>query len=394
MKLTADKKNINKLLAVISNGASQVIPGVLNLAVSVLVVRLFSAAWWGEIIELQLVYYIVGSVVSWGNKEYFLREFSKGPARINELFGKGFSTRALYLLLPCCIVLFFLYKPFIFFNLFIWVSSRFIVQSYESVSTYEKKFMPLVAAEVAAFLVMILAFILWPETLTYNNLVLVFSLGYLVKVPVVFFSFRNYSLFGKTDVKLLKEASLFFVLAFTGFVSTKIDLAIVDMLMPKEDLGFYQVITNFFILIRTVSSFILYPFVKNIYRFSVAAIEKSARHLLMAGLGICIAGLAAQFVFIKIFYLFEVPLLWYLYGFVYTLPGFWFSPFVFYFFGEHKQHLVIYGNVLCMIANAALCFALIPAYGISGALIAIAAPQIMLMLYFRYWFRRVSAGVS
>jgi O-antigen/teichoic acid export membrane protein len=340
------------------------------------------------------VYYIAGSVVSWGNKEYLLREFSKSPAHIDALFRKGFSTRALYLLLPCCVLLLFLYDPFISLNLVLWVLSRFIIQSYESVSTYEKKFSPFVLSEIFAFLVMAAAFFLWPGPLTYRDLVLVLSLGYLARIPMVALSFSRYPLFAATDRKQLKQSWLFFVLAFTGFVSTKIDLAIVDILMPKSELAIYQVITNFFILIRTASGFILYPFVKNIYRFSVQAIEKSARHLLLAGLGICIAGLAVQFTFIKTVYLFEVPFLWYVYGLVYTLPGFWFSPFVFYLFGEHKQHLVIYGNILCMIANICLCFILIPLYGIPGALIGIAIPQILVMLFFRYWFKRVSARVS
>lgn len=388
----ADRKNINKLFAVISNGAAQVIPGALNLMVSVIVVRLFSAEWWGRIIELQLVYYVTGSIVSWGNKEYLLREFSKNPAHIHALFRKGFSTRALYLLLPCCVLLLFLYDPFISLNLMVWVSSRFIIQSYESVSTYEKKFVPFILSEGSAFLVMAIGFFLWPGPLTYRDLILLLSLGYLAKVPVVVFSFRQYPVLSITDRKQLKYSWLFFVLAFTGFLSTKIDLAVVDILMPKSELAMYQVITNFFILIRTASAFILYPFVKNIYRFSIQTIEKSARHLLLAGLGICIAGLAVQFTLIKTVYLFEVPFLWYIYGAVYILPGFWFSPFVFYLFGEHKQHLVIYGNLLSMITSICLCFALIPLFGIPGALVAIAIPQILLMVFFRYWFKQVSAA--
>lgn len=376
------------MLAVASNATSQLVPGAINLLLSVIVIRLFSPEWWGKIIELQLAYYLAGSILAWGNKEYLLREFSKHPAGMGKLWRVNINTRALYLLIPCMAPLFFLHDPFIAFNLFTWIASRFIVQSYESVSTYEKRFFPLTLSEVVAFVPMLIAIWLWRNTLTYNQLVLMLSAGHLLKGAVIMWSFREYGFILGTDPKQLRASSLFAILAITGFVATKIDLMIVDLLMDKKDLGVYHVVTNFFILIKTVSSFILYPFAKNIYRMPVASVSKMPGRLLRAGIVISLCGLTVQYIFIKMVYPFDVPLAWYIYGFIGTLPGFWFSPFVFFLFRKNKQNLVIWANLFSSLVNAILCILLIPAYGIPGALVSMAFSQLILTPVYWYWFKR------
>lgn len=389
MKLIA-QKNWKRLISIASNTVFLTLPGVLNLIISVIIIRFYHEEWWGRIVEIQLVFYFTGSISAWGNKEYLLREFSKSPAWIRKFWQQSFSTRAAILLLPSLLLILFIYPIAISFNLALWVLMKYISQSYESIITYEKKFNLAVTSELISLLSLILMIYFFRETLSFELLLILISLSYTFKTIFLVAAFKKY-LPGLhqnyPQIKLLGFSFVFMLLGFTGLVQSKIDLLVLDLYMSKKDLAKYQVITNLLILIKTGSSFILYPFVKNIYRLSKEKIISVANTVLAYGFIITLAGLLLQYLILKFIYHYETELSYYIYGIIYCLPGFWFSPIVFYLFKHNKQMKVILINITGIVTSSLFCYLLISHMAINGALISIAISQIIMLIMYSISFR-------
>jgi O-antigen/teichoic acid export membrane protein len=393
--LNKASKNIARLLPVIKNAAFLVAPGFVNQLLSIIIIRYYTDEWWGKIVELQLVFYFVTSVCAWGNKEFLLREFSRHPFRITDLFQRSARSRAIVLLVPSVVILFFLYPVFISVNLVCWVGMRFIAQSYESLITYEKKFNAALWSEYIALAFLCGGALILHSSLTFNSVLLLLSCSYVLRTGFLAVSFRTYtrnfsgSVF---DPSMLKEAAVFMLLAFTGLVQTKIDLFILDMLMKKSDLSKYQVITNFVILIKMCSAFLLYPYLKNIYRVHKSKIPGITNMVLLYGIPITLAGLLVQYLFLHYVYRYTSEPLYYVFGLLSALPAFWFGPVVFYLFRQNRQMDVVWINIAGIVSNSICCIVFIPLWGISGGLLANALAQLCMLGSYVFLFRKLLAA--
>ena len=104
-------KIFNKITPVLGNSLYQLLPGLVNQVLAFFVIKQSGATNWGQVVSLQLVYYIAAHIVSWGNKDYLLVQFSKQPSKINQHLQQSTLTRALILLLPT-VLLIVVYYPF------------------------------------------------------------------------------------------------------------------------------------------------------------------------------------------------------------------------------------------------------------------------------------------
>ena len=123
-------KIFERVKPVLGNTFSLALPGLSNLLLSLLVIRIYNAEWWGAIVELQVIYYLATNFTAWGNKEFLLREFSNSPSNIRNSWSSSFNTRALYILIPVCVGLFIFNHSVSGIFLISWVVLRHIQQSF------------------------------------------------------------------------------------------------------------------------------------------------------------------------------------------------------------------------------------------------------------------------
>jgi O-antigen/teichoic acid export membrane protein len=90
---------------------------------------------------------------------------------------------------------------------------------------------------------------------------------------------------------------------------------------------------------------------------------------------------------LRYFYLFDLPWYDFVLAAMAVVFGFTFAPVVFYLFGLNRQWNVIGIDVICFLVNAIISFALIPHMGITGALLAVAASQLLMALLYLYKVR-------
>jgi len=380
-------KNLKRLVSIVNNALFSLAPGVGNQLFSILVNRYFFPQWWGIIVELQLIQYFVTGICAWGNKEFLTREFGKLPLKAKSLWNLSLSSRFYLLLFPSLLVLFFFLPAATFVHVSLWIISRFFAQSFESIITTHKKFGYALAIEISSALILSAGVILLFNTITLNQILLLITLSNLARPLAYLILFRSWvypSQWFKPAVKILKQSIPFMLLAFTGLIQTKIDLALLDMLMPKTELARYQIFTNFLILIRTGSAFLLYPFLSNIYRLPVEKIKRVSNVLFWAGMIISDCGLMALSVLMHYVYLMPDELNWYLWGLIACIPGYWFGPVVFYLFRQNQEMKVITANIIGIVLNAIILIISIGAFGISGALAAMAISQIAMMIFYYF----------
>ncbi len=378
-------KHLKRLTNIVNNALFSLAPGVGNQLFSILINRYFFPQWWGIIVELQLIQYLVTGICAWGNKEFLTREFGKFPLQAKSLWNLSLSSRFYLLLFPSLLVLFLFLPVATFVHVSLWIGSRFFAQSFESIITTHKKFGHALAVEISSALILSVGVILLFNTITLNQILLLITFSNLARPLAYVILFRSWvypSQWFKPAINILKQSAPFMLLAFTGIIQTKIDLALLDIMMPKTELARYQVFTNFLILIRTGAAFLLYPFLSNIYRLPIKKIKRISAVLFGAGIVISILGLLFLFVLMRYVYQMPDEPYWYLWGFIACIPGYWFGPIVFYLFRQNQEMKVITANIIGIIMNAILLVITIPAFGISGALTAMALSQIAMMIFY------------
>lgn len=383
-------KIFERIKSVLGNSLSLVLPSVVNLVLSLLVIRLYNAEWWGKIVELQIIYYLATNFSAWGNKEYLLREFSKNPASIKSIWSGSFNTRFLIILFPICVGLYIYDHSISGIYLLVWIALRHVQQSFEVIATYEKKFNPIILSELFSLSFIVATFFVFKE-LNFENILLYITFSYLIRTVIVIIIFRNYFSIS-TEIKFatLAASFTFMLLAFSNIVQTKSDLMVMNLLMDKNDLAQYGVITSFIFLSKSATTFIIYPFAKNIFRLNKESIKLLSVEFLKYGFVITISGLLFQYIMLKYFYHFQFSMATYLLSFICILPAFWISPIVFFLFKKSKQLNVVFINIVGIIVNVFACFIFIRPYGITGGLISMAIAQLfMLAMVFYYFLKTV-----
>ncbi|MFI5222063.1 MAG: hypothetical protein ACHQK8_07045, partial [Bacteroidia bacterium] len=165
------KKLSSRFSAVFFNSAFLSLPGIANQVLSIVVIRFYNDTWWGQIVEMQLVYYFISSVSTWGNKEYLLREFSKKPSGLIHLWQLSFTGRGLFILVPLMILPLLIYPLFVALNLLCWVLFQFINQSIESLITFERKFFIAFISEIFGLLFLCIALFIFRDILSFELLI-------------------------------------------------------------------------------------------------------------------------------------------------------------------------------------------------------------------------------
>lgn len=386
-------KKHQRLLPVVTNAFFSLAPSIGNQLFSIAVTRLFLPEWWGIIVELQLVQYLVTGICSWGNKEYLIREFSLFPQFTISLWNVSFITRLLVLLLPATIILFFFFPTTICLHLATWIICRFVAQSFEAAINFEKKFTSALIVEILSAFVVSAGILLFFHSITFELILVLITVANMTRTAAFVFLFPAWiKLEFRTSLKIdhLKASLPFMLLALTGLIQTKADLAVIDLLLDKRELARYQIFTNFLVLIRTASSFLVYPFLKNLYRLPREKIVTLATKLLLLGIPLCLTGLGVLFIFMHYVYRLSGQFNWYALGFFYCLPGFWFSPIIFYLFKLRMEKKVTLINLLGIAISIGLCLLLIKPLGISGALIASTSAQLAMWVCYVLLFGKIN----
>jgi hypothetical protein len=376
-------KIFNKITPVLGNSLYQLLPGLVNQVLAFFVIKQSGATNWGQVVSLQLVYYIAAHIVSWGNKDYLLVQFSKQPSKINQHLQQSTLTRALILLLPTVLLIVVYYPLQTSVYLAGWIVLRFVAQALEAVIIYEKNFSLALRSEAAAFVLLLFGLTFWHHNLSFQEALLLVLLSHVGRVtwlmPSLISKLKGSSL-KRIELSHLWVSVPFLLMGLIALLQLKTDLYVMNELSTKSTTGSYQVLMSFVAMFLAVPGFIINPFIKNVYRLQ--ANQLKTLQYKFVGLGLMISILATPILWAVMHYVYQLNfslVTYLLVGLLMCLP-FVYAFDVYKLYKANAQNKVLLVNALGIAIIFLCCFMFIPLWPINGALMAQLLAQIFLVL--------------
>ena len=386
---------INRIKPILGYTFYQLLSSLCNLILSIAVVKKMGSEQWGDIVLLQLVYYLITTITAWGNKDYLLVQYSVSPNKISSLWQKSFITRGLFLLIPAVVLCFLFMPSSTSMHLIIWVVCRFVAQSFESIVIYYKRYFWPVLAE---FIPLVLTCVFWLDNTTevfLDSVLWLLTISHMIRALVVMMFYAKLlpGIFNnRLQMKQLKSSFYFALLAFVIFLQVKSDLYCMSYFGNSSQLGTYQILVSYLTLFSAVPTFLLMPFMASIYQLDKAGIKVLHQKIILMSL------LLVPFctlVLIPVFgYFYQLTFSWwdYFLAALYLLIPYFYALKVYLLYKQGKSKTVLVFSLLAVVVNVCFCAVLIPILGITGAMLANASAQVFICLLYQYKSKSILEG--
>jgi len=372
---------------------------VLNIAVSLLVVRITSPALWGEFVQVMIVVQLGVHILAWGNKEYLLRAFSLRPDQVAQQWQASLATRAVLLGAFVLVVIALGWPVHRSLLVIVWAVASLAHQAYDALIAYRRDFVYASLVESGGLIATVAAIITIGSGLSLDLLIAIFAAATLCKAVALWpryerhaFGDRAKGWSGRFDRGYFRAAFPFFLLGFSGMLQSRVDLYCVSLFLPRSEVGQYQVFINLLIYIQSVANFVLAPFIRTLYRLQRDAIPTIAIRLFAFGLLLLPVALAAAYFVLTRLYHFEVPPFYMAAGAFFVAPIYLYLPIIYGLYRGGEQTNVLRVNLLGIVANLLLNLTLLPQLAMLGALIAAAAAQWLMLLSYLWLWRRLKGN--
>lgn len=326
-----------------------------------------SGQWvWGQFVEVLIFTSLSGMFVSFGIKEFVLRQASLQPKLLGGFVKSGIVIRTI-LLIPITIA------GLVFFPInqvswmFLWVGSLLVSSGLDPITNFNRSYIKAILAELI-FALFLFGF-LSTQNINQSSLIIAFSVASFLRCTALGFLLRKDLSVGqiKFDFGLLMAGLPFLVTGFSGMLQAKADLYLVSLLLDDDALAVYQVTINFFVYLQALAGFVLLPLAKNLYRSSKHTILKICAQSTLFGISVLLIFLPIIFYVLNSIYGFNLGVGVLILGGLYVLPTFTFSPLVYKLLGTKKESLVLRVTVIGCLINLFFTYGLITKFGIVGA---------------------------
>ena len=224
---------MHKLLTIGANTLQGFTNPVCNFLIIVFGIKTFGKENWGSFITVMIWVLFTTFILSWGNRDYLLRKFSKSPARIYYNFYSNLFTRGL--LLPITLVFFYFFS----FATSVWacllVIVIFIHSALDTLVIYKQKFLLQFTTDVIAYSIIFIAIFIIED---FQKVIFlkIYTLAFAIKTILLSFFvglWKNKIKFSVTN-KELKKGFPFFLLGLSGWLISKTDIYFVDIYLSNK----------------------------------------------------------------------------------------------------------------------------------------------------------------
>lgn len=385
-----------RLSLVTANSAHNLLLPILNIFISLLVIRFASNKLWGEFVYILILVNFASHILQWGNRDYLLRQFSFNPASMATLWQTSLLSRLPLLSLFIPVVAFLNLSLEIKLALILWIFFAFVFQSFNVVVIFKHRFKTALFLDIIVLSILIICIVIFRNVLSRDLLIFLFTLQFFAKMLSLGYVFRK-DLFkrflGRVEPKFLVVALPFFMVGFSGMLTSRMDLYSVAYFLTDHEVGQYQVFINLLLYLQGIASFIIAPFIKYIYRLPPKTIRKVASHMSVVGILINIPAIAAVYFLISYYYRFEFSADMFFIAYAFIIPVYFYIINVQMLFRNYRQKIVVFLCLSYAFINLVLNIFLIPLWGIKGALISSTIVQwLLLFSYFVSVKRLQKAG--
>ena len=374
-----------RIASVFSYSARSVTPLVYNSLLSLLVIRFASFSVWGEFVSILIVFNLGAQLISWGSKQFLMREFALEPSSIPSLWFDNLKARVPLLALTVLIYLCTTFPGGIKGLLIIWQCIAFLNRSYEPLIIHYARIKFFLFLELGLSFCARAAGFLFHASITVPFLLgmcIFMELGRLAAGAVVFAPSlpSRYTL--KIPVHGLGASGMFFLLGIIGMLQSRLDLYFVASLLSKEELAVYHVLINFILLIQAGTGFIIQPFLKEWYRMSRRRIALFSRRFALYGMLAAGPMVVLMTLVMKELYKISVDGRTVMLSCLYVLPIFYYTTRIYLLYKLKKEWLIAMAGITVLLLNIPVNYFLVRQYHIHGALLAGISGEVLTLLFF------------
>ncbi len=376
---------IKRFRIILLGGLARLLAALFTVTVSLIVIRTQSPELWGEVVPLMLILEFGFTIVGWGALPYLVQQFSLHPHAMKSDWSQSVASRVV-LLVGFLIFIACLPQPTdIMTGLMVWAAGRFAYQCFEPIAQVERNFTFSIFLEITALLVMVVPMLILPAPIDAITLVHLFAASMIWRAVVSLIYFRKWITWSTPGIAYFKISFPFFLLSVSGVLQQRTDLYCVAYFLPETETASYQVYFNFLIFCQFLASLLLSPFAKNIFRLRPSSLRSLERTFVLAGVPLSLISMVAVALLIRFVYQLEITLIQYALGYIYVLMFYTYLLRNYELGKTYRQgHAALLGFIASVV-NLVLCILLIPAYQITGALMAGTVAQIVVAVLYRRW---------
>ena len=358
---------------------------IFSFIISIIGIKFFGKQNWGQFIYVLTLVNFFAFLGNFGNKDLLLRKYSDNPSKIINYFATSFSSRIILLLFS---ILLFITLPIkIAFSSFILIFLIFTYQSFESLIIYHQQFLHQLITEIIGFIIIISCFV-YNFNFELSTILYTYISSYLFKIIYLLILFKKEFTFLKFKFSLieLKTSFPFFLIIFSGWTASKIDLYIVNFKLSNSEIAEYQLGITAFLLLQSLSYLIIVPFNKHIYRLPKKTIKKLKLNLSYISFPVVILGTMSIWFILEQVAKVNLPIKFYILGAIASIPTFFFIIDVLMFYRKKREKIILKINLISAIINFAITYYLIDFYGILGAITSVLITQYIILSFYKFNF--------
>lgn len=370
---------IKKLKLIFLNVSKSVLSPIFGFIILLLGIKILGKEFWGNFLYYYSWILLLSNFPNFGNRDFLLRKFSEKPSQISQLFSINFCSRLPLLLIS--IILAYIFLSAYFLPVSVLLSTIFIYNSLSSIIVYNQYFGQQLWAELLGFVVVTLG--LYGLNITHISEVL-YLYSFSIILKILFFNKVFKTHFNLTRIQLseLKNSFIFFMIALSGLLVSKLDIYLVNLMVSKSDVSLYNSGMAGLTLLQSFAFIIILPFTKHIYRLPKKVIQKIHRKLW--GIGIVVSTIGVFFLGFLLNNLMHlsIEMEFYVFASLSIIPIYFYLMEVMQLYKEHKELELVKICFLGAIFNGVFSYFSIDYFGYSGGVLGFALSQwILLGLY-------------
>lgn len=373
---------MRKYLKIISNVFRSFSLPIFSFILSIVGIQYFGKQNWGEFIYVLTIINFFAFLGNFGNKDFLLRKYSKHPSKIKDYFTTSLSSRILLLIFS--LTMFFLVSAVTALFSVLLILLIYIYQSFDSLIIYHQKFLSQLIAEIVGFTIIIISFS-YDFNFETKNILLVYIISFIFKISYITFILRKDITFLKFNFSIteLEESFPFFLIIFSGWMASKIDLYIVNFKLSSGQIAEYQIAVTAFLLLQSLSYLLILPFSKHIYRLPKKTIKKIKINLGILSIPIIVLGSFGICILLEYFMNINLKIIFYIIGALSCFPTFFFIVDILTYYRDNKEKKILKINIISSIINLTLTLFLIDKFEIIGAISSVLITNFMILIFYK-----------
>lgn len=283
----SEERSIKKIGGKIISFSNAALPTISILIIAAIIFQQFGAYAWGTFVSEFLWLSIAAKVVNYGAKEFILStagdDSEETAEKINESINAGM------IFIPAFFLI-FLVLPFGITHvlwLTIWLSIRYIYQSYEPFYTLYQKQGNQLLGELAASIFIISILLIQSESFSVVYLLQLFSTAELIKTIIANLQFRNTLTIGfHVSIKstYLKNKFLPFAIILSVLLKTRLDQLIATFCLPTESIAAYQILMTLMLFSQSILYSLSLEKISKLYTLTYDYISEVSNKIILRGI--------------------------------------------------------------------------------------------------------------